>query len=58
MLGTAKSADMALDRRVVGRVGEDKVDPPCPNQPLDVRCGTIITAQKPMASELPKVTGS
>jgi hypothetical protein len=48
---------MAIDRHVVGRIGEDQVGALCAHQPCDIICGARITAQQPVFPELPEITG-
>ena len=55
VLGLAEPADVAIDRHVVGRIGEDRVDPGALEQG-GVDAGVLgIAADQPMPLQLPDV---
>ena len=55
MADAAEAADMAIDRDVVGRVGEHEIGALALQQPIEARQIAGIAAEQPVAPELPDV---
>ena len=55
MADPAGAADMAVDRHIVGRVGEDQVDALAAEQPLVVLAPAGVAADQPVTAEQPEV---
>ena len=54
-LTAPEPADVAVDRHVVGRIGEDEVGPRPVHQRLEVDLAARVAAQQAMAAEPPEI---
>ena len=58
MADRAQPADMAVDRHVVGRIGEDEIGPLVLPSALEARGSPRVAAKQAMAPEEPEIAAT